>query len=78
VLAAPPAKPLPMTGTQFAALREIEQQPQHQQVLNTRATYQSERERIVERNLKIDDITTIGTFFAYPATIVGFLIAAAL
>ena len=76
LLAAPPAKPVPMTANQFVALRDLERQPQHQQVLNTRATYESEHERIVEQNLKANDVSTIATFLAYPLTVAAFLIIA--
>jgi hypothetical protein len=78
VFAAPPGKPIPITSHQFAAVRDIERQPQHHQVLNVRATFQSERERIVERNLKSDDVTTAATFIGYPAAIITILIVSAM
>jgi hypothetical protein len=77
VSAAPPARPLAITADQFAALQQMQQQPEHQQVLDTRATYQSEHEKVIEFNRKANDISTAATYAGYPALILALLICAA-
>lgn len=77
VSAAPPARPVPITADQFAAINQLEQQPEHQLVLDTRATYQSEHEKVIEFNRKSDDFLTGATYTAYPAIILLMLICAA-
>ena len=75
--AAPPGRPLAMTSTQFQALRQVEQQPEHAAVRQVHATYQSERERHLEEQRTVDDITSGATFAGWIGALVTILICAA-
>lgn len=73
----PPAKPLPVTATQFDQLRQIEAQPQHAAVLNVQATFTSDREKQQEANLIANDILTVAWSAGWPTTLLIVAICAA-
>lgn len=68
-IAAPPAKPLPVTAKQFDQLRQIEAQPQHAAVLKVQATFTSDREKQQEANVIANDILTVAWSGGWPATL---------
>lgn len=72
--APPPLRPLPLTQRQFEALRQIESQPQHAAAREVHATYQSERQREMEKVRAVDDATTAATFSGMIGAIVTILI----
>jgi hypothetical protein len=57
-VAAPPARPLPMTSAQFQAVCQLEAQPDHTAVLDLRASYTSEHEAMMAANQVTNDVTT--------------------
>ncbi len=75
--AAPPSRPVPLTASQMAAIRELEQQPQHAAVRAVRATYKSEREKSLEFTRASDDFWTAVWQGGFPGTILAVLICAA-
>ncbi|HOW70950.1 MAG TPA: hypothetical protein PKY77_10145 [Phycisphaerae bacterium] len=76
-VAAPPAKPLPVTAKQFDQLRQIQAQPQHAAVVNVQATFTSDREKQLEANLIANDILTVAWNAGWPTTLLIVTICAA-
>lgn len=76
-LAKPPGRPLRLTAQQYAALRSLEQEPEHASVRLVHATYQSEHEQQMERKRMVDDATTLATFAGYIGALTTILILAA-
>ncbi len=76
-IAAPPARPLPMTSAQYQAVCQLEAQPEHVAVLDVRASYTSEHEATVAANLAVNDATTAAFNFGWPSIPLILLIAAA-
>jgi hypothetical protein len=75
--APPPSRPLPLTRGQFAAVCQVEQQPEHVAIRQIHATYQSEQQRRWEKTRCINDATTFATFAGYIGAIATILICAA-
>jgi hypothetical protein len=76
-LAGPPARPLPMTATQYEAVCQVENQADHTAVLVVRASYTSEHEAMMAANLVTNDITTAATDTVWLGTPILLLILAA-
>lgn len=76
-VAAPPAKPLPVTAKQFEQLRQIEAQPEHAAILKVQATFTSDREKQQEANLIANDILTVAWSGGWPTTLLIIAICAA-
>jgi len=72
VSAAVPARPLALTSPQFKELCKIETQPCHSAMLALRASYTSEREKMLEDNLVTNDITSGIYQFGWPGAILTF------
>jgi len=75
--AAPPARPLAVTSTQFEELQRLQDDPEHGSVLDTHASYKTEHELQIERTRLADDISTGVFLIGYPTLIITLLIAAA-
>jgi len=75
--AAPPARPLQLTGAQFDRLCQLESQPVHAAILDVRASYTSEREARLESTRLANDVATGAWQFGFPGAILFMLIAAA-
>ena len=75
--AAPPARPLQVTGSQFDQLCQLETQQPHVAILDVRASYTSEREARLEATRLANDISTGAWQFGFPGAILIMLIAAA-
>lgn len=75
-VAAPPARPLPLTAAQFDGLRQIQAAEEHVALLHVRASYSSEHEAQMEANLLADDITTGLTQAGWPAALLTILLIA--
>jgi hypothetical protein len=77
VIAAPPARPAPLTAAQFQALKDVQAQPEHAQVLETTATYSdSEREEALKWTRFSDDVWTAIYQVGWPGAYLGILICA--
>jgi hypothetical protein len=77
VHAAPPTRPLDVTPSQYAQLRQIEGQPENLAVLDVRASYMSEHEKQLALTRASDDFWTIFYTGGLPALTITLLIAAA-
>ncbi len=77
VQAAPPARPLGVTPSQFDQLRQVEAQSEHVAVLDVRASYKSEHEKQLELTRASDDFWSGMMLIGYPGLIIGLLICAA-
>jgi len=76
-VAGPPARPCALTEAQFEALSAIECQPQHAAVLDTRASYTSEREARMDATRTANNILTASWYVGFPGAILAILVAAA-
>jgi hypothetical protein len=77
VRAAAPARPLGVTPSQFAQLRQIENQPENLAVLDVHASYKSEHEKQLELTRASDDFWTVFYTGGLPTLTIVLLIAAA-
>jgi hypothetical protein len=68
---APPARPLPITPEQAAALEVMAEQPEYAINPDTRAAFSP------EADLKVSEISAVGTYVAYFGGLTWLLIAAA-
>ncbi len=73
----PPARPLPFTAEQYAALQQIQTQADHLVVLDVKASYKSQREKEHDLIRASDDFWTVAHNAGFPATILILLICAA-
>lgn len=76
-VAGPPARPLPITSTQYQAVCQVESQTEHVAVLDIRASYTSEAEASRSANLVANDISTAAFQVGWPSIPLILLIAAA-
>jgi hypothetical protein len=54
-----PVRPVPLNSRQFAQLQAMQSHPSNASVLTLRASYASEREKMMERTRMVDDSLTI-------------------
>jgi hypothetical protein len=67
----PPARPLAITASQAAALEALAQQPEYAVADDTRAAYSP------GTNIKVSEVSAVGTYVAYFGGLTWLLIAAA-
>ncbi len=75
--AAPPARPLAVTSSQFGELQKTQAAPEHVAVLDVHASFKSEHEKQLERTRMADDISSGVMLIGYPTLIICLLFAAA-
>lgn len=71
----PPARPVALTASQFAALQAAQSAPEHARALNTSATY-SAREESLQFTRFSDDMWTVIYDVGWPGTYLGVLLCA--
>lgn len=71
----PPARPAPLTASQYAALQAVQSAPEHAKVLQVSATY-SAREESLEFTRFSDDFWTVVYDVGWPGAYLGILLCA--
>lgn len=70
----PPARPLPLTPSQYDGLTELQAQPEHVATLDIHATYKTEREKSLEATRLSDDIFTVLYTAGFPFLVLALVV----